>query len=316
MKPDKQKTLFLGVDVSKATLEVYPAVQGTSSFPNTASGISKMLQGLPSDRIVHLVAEATGGYERRLLKAVLAHKGRVRISIVNPRAVRDYARAAGYLAKSDQIDAGALHGFGETFRPKPEVAQSQAEEKLRAVCRRRESLISERTRQKNALEKCSEPFVMKDIRMQIEWLDRHISKCDEEIQKIIASSESLAQKCARLQQLQGVGPVASSTLLAEVPELGSLNEREIAALIGLAPFNRDSGKWRGTRTIQAGRSRARRALFLPALCATRHNPVLKAFYQRLREKGKPHYVALTAVMRKMACALNRLIADPDFQLAT
>ena len=228
--------------------------------------------------------------------------------------MRDFARARGQLAKTDAIDAATLADYGRTFAPEVSRASSEAQQQLRDLSRRREHLVRLRVCQKNALEKCDNALIKREISGMIVYLDRRVVTCDKQIAKVVEGDEKLVRKRDRLEKAQGIGRVASITLLAEVPELGRMTSRQAASLVGLAPLNRDSGKWRGTRTIHGGRAIARRALYMPALCATRHNPVLKEFYQQLRARGKAHHVALTAVMRKLVCLANLLLSDPTFEL--
>ena len=310
------QTYHVGIDVSKEKLDVFhPAWERPRCFANTPRAIRDLLAAVAAaGGPCQLTAEATGGYEKQLVQA--AAKAEVPISIVNPRQVRDYARAAGVLAKTDEIDARTLADYGRLFEPTPTEPLTASQQTLRAAVRRRESLIGQRTREKDQLGKDHDALVRRDLKSSIAALDRRIAKWDAHIATLIASDSEMAAKKDRLEQIKGVGAVASSTLLAEFPELGRLGDRQAAALAGLAPYNCDSGRWHGLRSIRGGRGRIRRALYMPALCAVRHNPVLREFYQRLRAKNKPHKVALTAAMRKMVCVLNRMLADPHFQPAS
>lgn len=308
-----QPTYHAGVDVSKDKLDVFhPAWDAPRVFANTAAGIRKLLKAVAAEEgLVHLVAEATGGYERELAAGCAA--AGVTLSVINPRQARDFARAKGLLAKTDAIDARLLAGFGRLMEPAPVVPPTPLQEELRAVVRRRGALVAQRVREKNQLGKTADPFVAKDIRSMIAVLDRRIAKCERHIAALVASDAGLKERQRRMEEVKGVSTVLSGTLLAEMPELGGIGDRQAASLAGLAPFARDSGKTRGKRMIGGGRGRVRRGLHMPALCAVRHNPVLGAFYRRLVEKGKPHHVALTAAMRKLLCLLNRMLADPAFR---
>jgi transposase len=312
MKAQPQ-TYYVGVDVSKHKLDAFhPAWESPRGFENTAAGLRQLLaEVLGPGSGVQIVVEATGGYEKSLWEACA--KAGVACSVINPRQVRDYARAAGLLAKTDAIDAKVLADYGRLFEPAPTEPPTPLQQALLAAVRRRANLVEQRSSEKDQLDKTTDTFVKQDLKSCLAVLGRHIAKLDARIAALIASDPQLQAKKQRLEQIKGVGPVASSTLLAELPELGTLGDRQAAALAGLAPFNRDSGRWRGQRMIIGGRDRVRRCLYMPALCAVNHNPILKKFYQRLIAKGKPHKVALTAAMRKLICLLNRMLADPLFE---
>lgn len=306
---------YIGIDVSKDKLDVSsPLWELPKTFHNSATGLQALFKELkPLLTSCQLVCEATGGYEGLLLQH--AWKRSVGISRLNPRQVRDFARAKGILAKTDRIDACVIAEFGKIFKPNPTPAPSKTGQQLDAAVRRRECLMRQLTREKNNREKATDKFVCQDIKALITFLSKRLALCDLQINKLIEADEALRKKRERMELVKGVGPGTSSMLLAGLPELGSLGDKKVAALVGLAPMNRDSGKRRGQRTIQGGRGNVRRALYMPALCAVRHNPILKDFYDRLRSAGKDHHVALTAVMRKLICLLNRILADPDFSPA-
>ncbi len=311
-KTNKDQPHYIGVDVCKDKLDVFcrrwsrPRV-----FANNLAGIRSLLKELSkTNQNIHVVCEATGGYEKQLLS--LAFESDVAISRVNPRQVRDFARAKGQLAKTDEIDARILCEYGEVFAPAPTKALSPTQNELSAVIRRRHHLVSQLVGEKTALQKATDKFVRKDLKAAIAFLQRHIASCDQQIKALISSDEVMSQKQRRMAQIKGVGPGVCSLILGELPELGSISDKQAAALVGLAPMNRDSGKWRGTRTIHGGRALVRRGLYMPALCAAKHNTILSEIYQRLRAANKPHHVALTAVMRKMICLLNRILGDPQF----
>lgn len=312
---DQQKINYVGVDVSKDFLDVYhPAWESTRRFANSVQGLRRLLAAIAKESgLSHVIVEATGGYEKALARA--CGKEKILLSVLNPRQVRDFAKATGLLAKTDAIDARVLSEFGRRLEPSPRLPATPHQEQLTETVRRRDALVSIRSMQKTQLEKATDAFVRKDIQSLIVVLDKRVAKLDAQITSLIRSDAALQAKRLRLEQAQGVGPVLSSTLLAEIPELGTLTDREISSLAGLAPFNRDSGTHKGRRMIIGGRGRIRRALYMPTLCAVNRNPVLAAFYQRLIGKGKPHHVALTAAMRKLVCLLNRMLADPDFKPA-
>lgn len=306
------KTYYVGIDISKEKLDVFaPFWDEAKSYENRPEGRRELFDDLARvEGAYHLICEATGGYEAPLMLESFERK--LNITLVNPRQVRDFAKAKGLLAKTDKIDAATISHFGEVFTPQPTAPHNEAQQRLIALNRRRERLMSHLVREKSALQKSSDAFVRKDHESMIRILEKRIKKFDEEISKLIQTDETLKNKSLRLQQVKGIGAQTANTILAEMPELGSLEARKASALIGLAPMNCDSGKRRGKRCVQGGRGQVRRALYMPAMSAIRFNPILKAFYDRLRAKGKDHHVAITAVMRKLICLLNRILSDPNF----
>ena len=311
-----QKKLHVGIDICKAKLDVHcHQWKSPKTFNNDKKGIKSLfttLRKTESFDALQIVAEATGGYEKPLVRA--AFEAEIPISVINPRQVRDFARAGGTLAKTDAIDAAVLTRFGETFSPRALTAPGPVLEALQQTVRRRVSLVKQRVREQNVLEKTSDAFVKKDIKSNILNLTKRIEKMEDRIAELIEKDEELSLKAGRMQEVPGVGPVVSSTLLAELPELGEIGEKQVSSLVGLAPFNDDSGPRKGKRTTRGGRESVRRAIYMPTLCAIQHNSIFKDFYERLIGKGKPHHVAAVAVMRKLVCLLNRMIADPDFEL--
>jgi transposase len=303
---------YVGVDISKDKLDVWvPFWKEPKVYCNDAKGRRALFKELiQSKKTCHLICEATGGYEALLMEDAFAKD--IPISRLNPRQIRDFARAKGLLAKTDTIDAHTISHFGEVFTPSPSEPQSKGQKQLTAATRRRASIMGQLTREKTALQKATDRFVRKDIKSMVAILSRRLKNFDQETSRIIKSEESMSQKCRRIEQVKGVGKGTAAVILAELPELGQIADKQAAALVGLAPMNRDSGNRRGKRSIQGGRGQVRRALYMPAMCAVRFNPILKAFYDRLRAKGKVHHVALSAVMRKMICLLNRILADPKF----
>lgn len=306
----ESKKQYVGIDVSKAKLDIFDGAQ-SQTIANEMSDIRDWLAPFKhSANEIHLVCEPSGGYEKKLVKAAL--KAGIIISVVNAKQVRDFAGAQGKLAKTDKIDAQILADYGQVFDPRPDVELSATQQSLSAVTRRRDRLVRQLAAEKVALPKADIAFVMADIKRSIGVFSRAVERCDKEIERLIDSEKSLKEKQKRMEQIKGIGKCASSILIAEMPELGSLTDKEAASLIGVAPFNRDSGRWRGKRTIRGGRGLIRRSLYMPALCAVRHNPILREFYQRLIAKNKPHKVAIVAVIRKMICLLNRILADPNY----
>jgi transposase len=304
---------YVGVDVCKAKLDVScPAIPGHHTFDNTPAGIRSLFAKLRSlDLPAHLVVEPTGGYEGLLMEAAFA--SRIAVSRVDALRVRNFAMARGSLAKTDKVDAEVLAAFGQAFHPVPAMAPSPAQKALAAATRRRDVLVRNLAREKNALEKVSDPFVRKDIKAAMAFLERRIEASDKQIDGIIRADKELSWKRERMEKVKGVGPVTSALLVAGLPELGKTSDNGICALVGVAPLNNDSGPRRGKRSIRGGRAHVRRGLYMPMMSAVRFNPILKEFYQRLIGKNKPHHVAMVAVMRKLIRLLNRMLADPDFQ---
>jgi transposase len=251
-----------------------------------------------------VVLEATGGLECPLVAALAA--AHLPVVVVNPRQVRDFARATGRLAKTDAIDARVLAQFGEAVEPQPRPLPDQATQELAALVTRRRQLVQMLTAEKNRLRIAARP-VRRDIQQHIRWLERRLDDLDGDLRKTIQSSPLWRDRDQVLQSAPGVGFVSSSTLLANLPELGRLNHKEIAALVGVAPLNRDSGAFRGRRTVWGGRADVRAVLYMATLVASRRNPVVKAFYDRLVAAGKPKKVALTASMRKLLTILNAMV---------
>lgn len=303
---------YLGVDVSKDQLDAFhQSWSAARSFPNTPAGARRLLKavGLP----VRVVVEATGGYERTMVAE--CRQAGLDVCVVNPRQVRDFAKATGLLAKTDAIDARVLERFGSCLQPGPAPELRPEIAKLRELVRRRTALVEHRTAERNQLRKTLCPEVRADISSLIRVLDGRVAKLEKTIRALIEADAEMNARSRRMCLIKGVGPILAATLLAELPELGSINDRQAASLCGLAPFNRDSGRWKGQRRIIGGRGRVRRALYMPTLCAVRSNEHLSRFYQRLVAAGKPRRVALVAAMRKLVCVLNRLMADPDFEPA-
>ena len=304
----KATLVQVGIDVAKADLHVATAQQNRC-YANDPAGHRPLVSWLQSLGPVHVVLEATGGYERRLV-ASLQHHGMV-VSVLNPRQVRDFARATGRLAKTDRIDARLLVDYALALAPKPTPPPSPHQVRLAGFVRARGQLIASRGIQQNQLEHATEPLVRRCLREMVDALNTRIARLEKAIAGLIAQTPHLAAKVQKLIAVQGIGPITAALLLGELPELGSLSKAQAAALAGLAPRNRDSGNFRGQRHISGGRPAVRTGLWMPTLVATQHNPILKAFYQRLRAKGKPAKVALTASARKLLIHLNALLKNPS-----
>jgi len=299
--------VHVGIDVSKASLDV--GVHQTGAFcslRNNPAGIRSLVARLRRLQPQLVLLEASGGYERRLLDALAA--AGLPAALVNPRQLRDFARATGILAKTDKIDALVLARFAATVRPELRRLSDARERDLSALQARRRQLIEMLTAEKNRLEKAS-PRVAREIRGHIRHLDRRLEALDKELQDLVRSSPDWRLKAHLLRSVPGIGPVLAGTILADLPELGTLNRKQIAALVGVAPLNRDSGVLRGKRSVWGGRSHVRAALYMNALVASRFNPIIKVFYQRLCALGKPKKVALVACMRKLLTILNSMLRN-------
>lgn len=297
--------VYVGIDVAKASIEV--AVHQTEQrwgMSNDEAGITLAVTRIKGLAPEIVVLEATGGFELPLATALVVAK--VPVAIVNPRQVRDFAKASGKLAKTDTLDAQVIAHFAAAVRPEPRpLADPQAEE-LSAILTRRHQLIGMLTAEKNRLHTAPKT-VKEDIQTNIAWLEQKLVNIEGDLRRRIKDSPMWREKEDLLRGVPGVGPVLSATLLTGLPELGTLNRRKIAALVGVAPLNRDSGTLRGRRTVWGGRARVREPLYMAALVATRHNPVIRSFYQRLLAAGKAKKVALTACMRKLLVILNAML---------
>ena len=296
---------FVGIDVAKDDLEI--ALRPTKDAWTVAhdpARLEALTRRLTSAEPELIVLEATGGYEASVAAALST--ARIPVAVVNPRQVRDFARATGQLAKTDRIDAHTLALFADRVRPEPRPLPDPVGEELRALVARRRQLLEMLGAEQNRLRHATAPSVEKGLQKHVRWLKRQLEDVDDDLQRVVQNSPLWRGKDELLQSVPGIGPVTSRTLLAELPELGRLNRREIAALVGVAPLNRDSGRWRGRRFVWGGRAAVRNTLYMAALTASRHNPVIRAFYERLVDRGKPHKVALTACMRKLIVILNAM----------
>jgi transposase len=296
-----------GVDVSKRRLDVC-LLPGRQAFcvANDPEGIDELVRRLEETRPELVVLEATGRYERPAATAIAALG--IAVAVVNPRQARDFAKATGRLAKTDKIDAEVLARFASAVGPKPSVLPDEEMRALQAILARRRQILEMLLAEKNRLQMAPEA-VAKRVRAHVKWLERELSRTDRDLDEAVAESEVWRRNEGLLRSVPGVGPVLARTLLAELPELGSLAPKRLSALVGVAPFNRDSGTLRGKREVWGGRAPVRAALYMGALVATRHNPVLKEFYGRLLKAGKPKKVALVACMRKLLTILNALMRD-------
>jgi transposase len=307
-----QQEVHVGIDVSKRTLDVclLPSEAGeVFTLANDQKGIDELLSRLaePGVSVKLVVLEATGRYER-LAATSLASAG-IAVAVVNPRQARDFAKAIGKLAKTDRIDAFVLARFARAVEPRASVIPDEQAQHLQAILARRRQLIEMLVSENNRLKMAGEENLQKRIRAHIKWLEREIKRTDSDLDHAIDENAAFKANETLLRSVPGVGRVLSRTLLAELPELGELTHKRLCALVGVAPFNRDSGQGRGRREVWGGRAPVRATLYMGALVATRHNPVIKEFYERLLAAGKPKKVALVACMRKLLSILNALMRD-------
>jgi transposase len=296
---------FVGIDVAKAALDVFIGSAGTAfTVVNNALGIRDLVRQLvPTDFVI---LEATGGLETPVASALAA--AGIAAAIVNPRQVRDFARATGRLAKTDRLDAEVLARFGEAVRPEARPLAEEQAQALEALVTRRRQLVEMLTAEKNR--RARAPKVLhRSIDEHIRWLEKRLSVFDDELGELIRNTPLWRGRDELLRSVPGVGKVLSSTLLAQLPELGMLNRKQIAALAGLAPFNRDSGSMRGSRCIWGGRAQVRRVLYMATVAGVRSNPTIRTFYLRLRTNGKHAKPALIACMRKFLVILNAMLHD-------
>ena len=302
----KDISTFVGIDVAKKSLDVATLPATTRrTFSHDAKGRRELLGNLPQPETCLVVVEATGGYER-LLVADLLDAGHL-VAVVNPRQVRDFAKALGILAKTDRIDAAVIARFGQQVKPRPlaEVHEKQGE--LDQLVTRRRQLVVLRTAEKNRFTMAHSKPVKRSLQLVIDTLNKEIKRIEKEILALVESDDQWQGKADILSSVPGVGNVTAATLIAEFPELGQINRQQAAALVGLAPFNRDSGKFKGKRSISGGRRTVRTALYMAALSAKTHNPLIRKFAERLKAEGKLPKVILTACMRKLLVILNTML---------
>lgn len=298
---------FVGIDVSKDWLDV--AVSGQPEVvrvSNDESAITGLVEQLCQCRPERVVLEATGGWEAPLVRALC--KRALPVAVINPRQVREFARATGRLAKTDRIDALVLARFASVLKPEPRQMKDEAESELTALVRRRQQVRELLTMEQNRKRLAATATVLASLKRTISNLKQELAELDSAIDRMVETSPAWRAGSQLYQSIPGVGPRLAATLLAELPELGRLNRKEVAALIGVAPLNWDSGIFRGKRAIWGGRSQVRGPLYMAALVASTHNPVLRPFYQRLLTSGKAKKVALVACMRKLLTILNAMAA--------
>ena len=299
----------VGIDIAKRTLDVHVLPERTSlKQQNDSKGRGQLREKLPPPGECLIVVEATGGYERALV-AELIDAG-YQVTVVNPRQVRDFAKACGTLAKTDRVDAAVLALFGQRMgelRIQAKIPEKQLE--LQDLVARRRQLVELRTAEMNRKEHVGSKFVKKSLQESVDALNKQIRRFEKRIAALVQSDDDWKLKLEIVQSAPGIGPGTSATLIAEVPELGKLSRRKISALVGLAPFNRDSGEFRGRRAIRGGRSSVRCSLYMATLSARRSNPVIRAFADRLKALGKQPKVIITACMRKLLVILNTMVKN-------
>lgn len=304
-------TIYAGLDLSKLNLQLHLANR-FYDLPNTSAGYRRLRKLLASQPGVHVVCEATGGYERDVVATL--HQAQVPVSVLNPARVRHFARATGQRAKTDRIDAAVLTAYGQALHPKATPPRTQTEQDLSELVRRRAQILELLVAQRQQIERLTLPSLRRQTKSLVRRLAADLEAIQTQLQELREQSAPLNERVKKLQTITGVGTVTALGVLAELPELGTLNRRQVAALAGLAPHPRESGNWHGRRSIGGGRPAVRRALYMAALVAAHSNDALKTFYQRLRAVGKSAKVALTAVMRKLIVLMNHLLKQPTLEL--
>lgn len=298
--------IYIGIDVAKAEFEIKESgPQKTYSERHTQTGIRRVVRRMAAIQPALVVMEATGGLEKALARALAA--AGIRVAVINPRQIRDFARSLGKLAKTDGIDAEVIALYAERIRPEPRDFPDADTDMLDALLTRRQQLIQMMTAEKNRLQQTASAAIQRSIRAVIRSFEKEIESLSRSVDSLVASCPEMQAKSDLLQSVSGVGPVVAQTLIAAVPELGKVGRKQIAALIGVAPINRDSGTMRGYRTTWGGRSQVRAILYMAALSAIRSNPPIRAFYKRLIASGKKKMVALVACMRKLLVMLNAIL---------
>ena len=307
--------IFWGIDVSKTALDLARwGKKEVIRYENDAAGIAAMVAVLSSKTAVTLiVVEASGGFEQTMVTELAAVS--LPIVVVNPTRVRNFARAKGQLAKTDKIDARMIADFAQAIRPEVRPLGTEEQQLIKALVTRRRQLIDMQTAEKNRRTSIN-PELLPRLEKHLDWLETELAEIEADLNDWIDQNAQWREKRVSLESVPSVGKVTSFTLLAELPELGTLSRQKIAALVGLAPFNRDSGRFRGRRHIFGGRSDVRSVLYMATLSGIRYNPVLKAFYDRLMAKGKLPKVAITACMRKLLTILNAIVRDGSAWQAT
>jgi transposase len=297
----------IGIDIAKQKFDVSFSDQKVASFENNLAGFKLLLKEIKDKSQTRVVMEATGGYEKPLAHFLQAQG--VAVSIVNAKRVRDYAKALGRLAKNDVIDAQVIRLFADAVNPKLLPTASETQQALDAQVHRREQLVKQRAMEKQHLESVGNKDAVRSIKRTIAFLDKEIKRIEKALKALIKADSTLTEKVDRLSGVKGIGDITALTLIADLPELGQLTNKEISALVSVAPFCRDSGTLKGKRTIWEGRAQVRSILYMAVLSAVQYNPPLKAFYNRLLMKGKTKKVALVACMRKLLIVANSMLRN-------
>src|ERR1700743_3493131 len=304
-------TIYAGLDIAKQNLQLHLTGR-LHDLPNFSAGHRKLLQLLQAHPASQVVCEATGGYEREIVTAL--HAASIPVSVLNPARVRHFARALGQRAKTDALDAAVLSDYGSNLRPKPTAPRTEQEQQLTELVRRRIQVLEILVAQRQQVERLTLPALRRQAQSLVRRLERAVAHIEGQLKELRQQTPSLETRVQKLEAITGVGALTALGGLAELPELGTLNRRPTAALAGLAPHPRESGQWPGRRAIGGGRAPVRRALYMAALVAAHSNRLLKEFYQRLRQAGKPAKIALTAVMRKLIVLMNHILKNPNFEL--
>ena len=303
---DGTNQVSIGIDVAKATLDLHLLPTGqTHNLPNTKAGHKQLRKLLPDPAACLIVLEATGGYEREVVADLL--DAGYRVAVINPKRARDFARALGLVAKTDRIDARVLALFAQKMQPTPVEKTPEKQAEIQQLVARRRQLIDLRTQESNRWHVTRAKAARKSIQTMLNTLEAQVRDIEKAIEAIVEADDDWRNKTQLVESVPGLGGVTATTVVADVPELGKLNRQQISALVGLAPFNRDSGALQGKRSISGGRKSVRCVLYMAALAAKRCNPVIKAFAQRLAQHGKPHKVVITACMRKLLAILSSII---------
>jgi transposase len=300
--------IFIGIDVSRDRLDAHVRPSDESfAVARDSEGLAALIERLRALDPYLVVLEATGGFEVTVAAAVAA--AQIPLAVMNPRQIRDFARSTGQLAKTDALDAKAIARFAEAVRPEPRPVPDVQARALGELVARRRQIIEMMTAERNRRRQLTSRRLIKSVDRLLAVLQQELSELERDLDQGIRGTPAWRERDELMRSIPGVGNVVARTLIADLPELGRLDRKQIAALVGVAPLNRDSGKMRGKRTTWGGRAKVRCALYMAALVASRHNPVLKAFYQRLLSAGKPKKLALTAVMRKLLTILNAVVRD-------
>ena len=307
-----EKKLFIGVDVSKETLDIALGKDGSfKTIKNTIKAIRKFISLLSPEEVALVVVESTGGLEQNLLDELTS--AAIPVALVNPSRVRNFARSTGQYAKTDQLDARILAEFGESVKLRLYRAPSDEERGLSDLTTRRSQLLEMIVAEKNRYQ--AMPRLQDKFRKHLDWLEEELGEVNAEIETLLNGSEEWKEKREILKSCKGVGEITAFTLLAELPELGKVNRKEIASLVGVAPLNRDSGKRSRKRTTYGGRSKVRSVLYMATMSAIRYNPAIAKFYNRLIENGKKKMVAIVAAMRKLLTILNAMAKNKQMWMA-